>query len=144
MYSNSCCRCSFEAEIIKIGQSSHKMYSNNLVNFQESTTILSVYTKKVWKLIECTTYIYIYIYFYFPSISPSQNLPPPRISLFFTEIYPSLPAKSLMKLDTLDDAQPWPSVQIATVPFFPFLSLKTLPSFYIFIIILSISSIAEN
>ena len=31
VYSN-CCRW-FEAEIIKIGQSSHKMYSNNIVNF---------------------------------------------------------------------------------------------------------------
>ena len=41
---------------IKIGQSSHKMYSNNIVNFQESTTILNACTKKVWKLIECTTY----------------------------------------------------------------------------------------
>ena len=29
VYSNCCCRCSFEPEIIKIGQSSHKMYSNN-------------------------------------------------------------------------------------------------------------------
>ena len=33
VYSNSCCSCSFEAEIIKIGQSSHKMYSNNILNF---------------------------------------------------------------------------------------------------------------
>ena len=39
VYSNSCCSCSFEAEITKIGQSSHKMYSNNIVNFQESTPI---------------------------------------------------------------------------------------------------------
>ena len=46
MYSNSCCRCFFEAEIIKIDQSSHKMYSNNIVNFQESTTILDTCTKK--------------------------------------------------------------------------------------------------
>ena len=38
VYSNCCCSCSFETEIIKIGQSSHKMYSNNMVNFQESTT----------------------------------------------------------------------------------------------------------
>ena len=37
VYSNCCCSCWFEAEIIKIGQSSHKMYSNNIVNFQEST-----------------------------------------------------------------------------------------------------------
>ena len=28
------------------------MYSNNILNFQESTTILNAYTKKVWKLIE--------------------------------------------------------------------------------------------
>ena len=40
----------------KIGQSSHRMYSNNILNFQESTTILSACTKKVWKLIEFTTY----------------------------------------------------------------------------------------
>ncbi len=42
-------------EIIKIGQPSHKMYSNNILNFQESMTILNASTKKVWKPIECTT-----------------------------------------------------------------------------------------
>ena len=46
VYSNCCCSSSFEAEIIKIGQSSHKMYSNNIVNFQESTAILNACTKK--------------------------------------------------------------------------------------------------
>ena len=46
VYSNCCSSCSFEPEIIKIGQSSHKMYSNNIVNFQESTTILNACTKK--------------------------------------------------------------------------------------------------
>ena len=45
VYSNCCCSCSFEAEIIKIGQSSHKTYSNNILNFQESTTILNAGTK---------------------------------------------------------------------------------------------------
>ena len=61
VYSNC---CSFEREIIKIGQSSHKMYSNNILNFQESTTILYTCTKKVWKLIECSTYInFIHILF---------------------------------------------------------------------------------
>ena len=55
VYSNCCCSCWFEAEIIKIGQSSHKMYSNNILNFQEST-ILNACTKKVWKLIECNTH----------------------------------------------------------------------------------------
>ena len=56
VYSKSCCSCSFEREIIKIGQSSHKMYSNNVLNFQESTTILNACIKNVWKLIEFTTY----------------------------------------------------------------------------------------
>ena len=46
VYSNSCCSCSFEPEIIKIGQSSHKIYSNGIVNVQESTTILNAGTKK--------------------------------------------------------------------------------------------------
>ena len=32
------------------------MYNNNILNFQESMTILNAYTKKVWKLIEGTTY----------------------------------------------------------------------------------------
>ena len=57
VYSNFCCSFSFEPEIINIGQSSHKMYSNNIVNFKESTTILNAGTKKAWKPIECTTYI---------------------------------------------------------------------------------------
>ena len=51
VYSNCCCNCSFEPEIIKIGQSSHKMYSNNILNFQESTTILNARTKKSWTLL---------------------------------------------------------------------------------------------
>ena len=55
------CSCSFEAEIINIGQSSHKTYSNNIVNFQESTTIFNAHTKKVWKLIVCPSYM---IWFY--------------------------------------------------------------------------------
>ena len=46
VYSNSCCSCLFETEIIKIGQSSHKMYSNNILNFPESTTILDACKKK--------------------------------------------------------------------------------------------------
>ena len=46
VYSISYCSCSFEAKIIKIGQSSHKMYSNSLLNFQVFTTILNASTKK--------------------------------------------------------------------------------------------------
>ena len=57
MYSNCCCSCWFESEIIKIGQSSHKMYRSNILNFQESMTILNTCTEEVWKLIEGTTYL---------------------------------------------------------------------------------------
>ena len=54
------------------------MYSKNILNFQESTTILNACTKEVWKHIVCTSFlqynvythtppptqIYIYIYTY--------------------------------------------------------------------------------
>ena len=46
VYSNSCCSCSFEPEIIKIDQSSKKMNSNNILNFRELMTILNTCTKK--------------------------------------------------------------------------------------------------
>ena len=77
VYSNCCCSCWFEAEIIKIGQSSHKMYSNNIVNFQESTTILNACKKRVWKLIECTTYekeVWLGLLYLFNGISTCYGL----------------------------------------------------------------------
>ena len=46
VYSSCFCRCSFEPEIIKIGQSSDKMYNINILNYQESMTILNAHTKK--------------------------------------------------------------------------------------------------
>ena len=46
VYSNCCCSCSFKSEIIKIDQSSHEMYRKNILNFQETTTILKACTKK--------------------------------------------------------------------------------------------------
>ena len=55
VYSNYCCSCSFEPEILKIGQSSYN------VNFQESTTILNACTKKSGNLLKAPR-IYIYIY----------------------------------------------------------------------------------
>ena len=55
VYSNCCCSCSLEPEIIKIGQYSHKIFSNNILNIQESTTILNACTKNVLNLIEGTT-----------------------------------------------------------------------------------------
>ena len=67
VYSNCCCSCSFESEIIKIGQSSHKMYSNNILNSQEYTTISNACTKKSGNVLNAPRvciYIYIYIYKY--------------------------------------------------------------------------------
>ena len=61
VYSNYCCSCSFEPEIIKIGQSSHKMYSNNVVNFQESMTILNACTKKPGNLLNAP-HVYVYLH----------------------------------------------------------------------------------
>ena len=52
MYSNCCCSCSFEPEIIKIGQSSHKMYNNNILNFQVSMTNLNACTKRSGNLLK--------------------------------------------------------------------------------------------
>ena len=56
VYSNSCSSCSLKPEIIKIGQLSYKLYSNNILNFQEFITVLNACTKKVWKVIESPTY----------------------------------------------------------------------------------------
>ena len=60
VYSNCCCSCSFEPEIIKVGQSSHKMYSNNILNIEESTTILNARTEKSENL-SYAPRIYMYI-----------------------------------------------------------------------------------
>ena len=64
VYSNSSCSCSFEPEIIKMCLSSHKVYSNNILKFQEPTSILNTCTKKKKKL---ETYwihrVCIYIFF---------------------------------------------------------------------------------
>ena len=49
--SNSCCSCPFDSEIIKIGQLSHEMCSNKILNFQESTTFLNAWTKKFGNLL---------------------------------------------------------------------------------------------
>ena len=74
VYSNCCCSCLFESEIIKIGQSSHKMYSNNIVNFQESTTILNGCTKKSGNLLKALRiYIYIYIYIYYGKLKKNNT-----------------------------------------------------------------------
>ena len=66
VYCNCCCSCSFVPEIIKIikiGQSSHKMYSNNIMNFQESKIILDSCTKKSGNLLNSPrACVWIYSY----------------------------------------------------------------------------------
>ena len=62
VYSSSCFSCFFEPEIIKIGQSSYTRYSNNILNFEESTTILNSYTKKSGNLLKPPRNSIIYWY----------------------------------------------------------------------------------
>ena len=57
--SNSCCSFSFKPEVIKIGQSSHNMYSNKILNFQESMTILNTCTKKSGNLLNAPRKCYL-------------------------------------------------------------------------------------
>ena len=66
VYSNCFCSSLYEPEIIKIGQSSHQVYSNNIVNCRESTTILNAHTEKksVNQAYAPRIYTYIYIYIY--------------------------------------------------------------------------------
>ena len=70
MYSNSCCSLSFESEIIKIGRSSHKMYSNKILNFQESMTILNAYIKTSGNLLNVPRSNGISTFFYITVIYP--------------------------------------------------------------------------
>ena len=74
VYSNCYCSCSFEPEIIRIGQSSQKMYSNNIVNFQESMTILNAYTKKSGNLLKAP---HIHIYISLSCCAASMDIPDP-------------------------------------------------------------------
>ena len=79
VYSNCYCSCSFEHKTITIRQSSHKVYRNNIVNFQESTTILNASTMSLeayWRHILCCAnlrvhkwYVCMYVCMY-----PSMNL----------------------------------------------------------------------
>ena len=47
VYSICCCSCWFEREIIKIGQSSHKIYSKNVVNFQVYDNFKCLYKRSL-------------------------------------------------------------------------------------------------
>ena len=74
VYSNCCCSCSFEPEIMKIHQSSHKMYRNNILSFQEYTTILNACTIKRLESYWGSTYIPSSEFY--PLIYPVLNWPP--------------------------------------------------------------------
>ena len=82
VYSNCCCICSFEPEIIKIGQSSHQMYSNNIVNFQVSMTILNACTKmsgnlfKVPRILSCSSASTDFPDSFFPFVSIIHRFQP--------------------------------------------------------------------
>ena len=76
VYSNSCCSCWFEPEIINIGQSSYKMYSNNIVNSQESTTILNACTQKLGNLLKAPLIIFL-VGFYSMSAIVGYLMPNP-------------------------------------------------------------------
>ena len=47
-----------------VEKQSHQMYSNNVLKFQESMTILNACPKKVWKLFEWSTHTHTHIYIY--------------------------------------------------------------------------------
>ena len=49
VYSNCCCSCSFEPEIIKISQSSHKMYSNFSRVYENFKCLYKKMSENLWK-----------------------------------------------------------------------------------------------
>ena len=51
MYSNSYCGYKFAPKQEKIGQSSHKEYSNNILKYLEFTAIINACTKKSGNLL---------------------------------------------------------------------------------------------
>ena len=68
VYSNCCCSCWFEPEIIKIGQSSHKMYSNNSEFSRVYDNFKCLYKKKKKKSGNLLKAPYIYIYISWPTV----------------------------------------------------------------------------
>ena len=69
VYSNCCCSCSFEPEIIKIGQSSHIMYTNNAEFSRVYDNFTCLHKNSLETYWRHHVYIYIYI---FRSLSLSQ------------------------------------------------------------------------
>ena len=103
VYSNSCCSCWFEPEIIKISQSSHKMYSYNIVNSQESTTILDVCTKKYGNFLKVPRSFVSSSFlweFFWPVLTgvPSLEWQPVFSCLFYSYMYLANPNNSIIWL----------------------------------------------
>ena len=76
MYSNCVCSCSFESEIMKISQSFYKIYSNNIVNYQESTTMLNARTKMSGNLLNALR-IYVCL-----SVSVGKHVYPINVCVY--------------------------------------------------------------
>ena len=96
VYSNFYCSCSFEAEIIKIGQSSHNMYSNNILNYQESMTIWNTCTKIVWKLLNAPPFNY-FCQKNFKKLLYIENLLPFMLSSHIPFFYKIIVKKSILR-----------------------------------------------
>ena len=105
VYSNCCCSYSFEPEIIKIGQSSHKMYNNNILNFQESTTILNACTKKSGSILKAPR-VYIYIYIKFATLVEGDPKAPFSIA---TTLRCRVGCYSIPMSSTMAPLYPWSS-----------------------------------
>ena len=81
VYSNCYWSCSFEAEIIKIGQSSPNMYSNNILTFQESTIIVNACIKKSGNLLntpcifQLETFLILPFFFFYLGVVFTEELP---------------------------------------------------------------------
>ena len=79
MYSNCCCSSLLKPEIIKIGQSCYKLYSNNIRNFQECTTIFMACKKKSGNLLNAprmffeACFIYCFILWILSMVLPRKN-----------------------------------------------------------------------
>ena len=91
---SKCCSCSFEPEIIKIGLSSHKMCSNNILNVQGTKTISNAcIQKKSGNLLNSPRicfFLFCFVFFFFSRwllmLSWLGSSVPSIVSLFIISI----------------------------------------------------------
>ena len=120
VYSNCYCSCSFESEIIKIGQSSHKIYSNKILNSKESMTILNACTKTSGNLLNAPRRWALHYDQSSPIFSPYFNSL--QFILYFTLLLPLIfvvywHSHLFFVLLSWDDK--WPYVYNFMLPLFP-------------------------